>query len=121
MSHWFFAANVAAVIAAARYSAVVVSQKVTTSTNRSCKCATEVTAIAVASNTFIKTQRTGIKCRIEEGSRCLRITATFQYPYWKYWWNKLDKFERGEYQDTMEGSCQILPPERRNLKFSSSS
>jgi len=80
-----------------------------------------VTAMLVRSKMFAKTNMTGTRWRQDPGKRCLRITATFQNPYWKYWLKRLDKFVRGEYQEMMAGFCQILPPARVSRKLSSSS
>ena len=40
-----------------------------------------------ARNSTSNTKVAGARCLHEAGRRCLRITATFQNPYWKYWRN----------------------------------
>src|SRR5215831_3694646 len=40
---------------------------------------------ATAEKAMADTKAAGTRCLNEAGCLCLRMTATFQYPYWTYW------------------------------------
>ena len=57
-----------------------------------------------------KAAAAGMKWRRDAAPGCLRSTLTRQKPNRRYCRNRPVSVVRGEYHETMEGSCQTTPP-----------